>query len=202
MPAEIHTWISAFAHWCPGSVPNNVTPAKAGAYAESRLCWADRKKAWSFRHFHGNFAKHPIRRMDSHFRGNDESGVDRKTSPCFGRMWQTPVFYYGIGLRRIFPGHQCAFAETANLVTIGEQVHAPEECRACPERFPPAHARAARTACSSSPLTPMTTSRVARASPGFQGRSNQLSTRGPVACTTSRAGLPLSAAKPFSRRIS
>ena len=137
MPAEIHTWISAFAHWCPGSVPNNVTPAKAGAYAESRLCWADRKKAWSFRHFHGNFAKHPIRRMDSHFRGNDESGVDRKTSPCFGGMWQAPVFYYGNGLRRFSLGQQHAFTGvTVFGMAIGHQLAVKETACARRESHP------------------------------------------------------------------
>ena len=82
LTAEIHTWISAFAQCCPRSVLNNVTPAKAGAYAESRSIRKVRKKAPSFRCFHGNSAKPPVRRMDSHFRGNDESVMNGKQAPA------------------------------------------------------------------------------------------------------------------------
>ena len=61
-----------------------VTPAKAGAYAESRSILEVRKKARSFKYFYGNSAERPKLCMDSHFRGNDESGENRKTSSSAG----------------------------------------------------------------------------------------------------------------------
>ena len=63
-------------------------------------------------------------------------------------------------------------------------------------------ASAASMASRSMPFWPITTSRLRRASPGAQGRSNWWRKRAPTPCTSRRIGLPATSTKPFMRSTS